>query len=110
MIIRVKVWLEDEHGNAVFGEGRKKILELVEEKGSLAEAAKELKMSYRAVWGKIHTTEKRLGTKLVTTQVGARKGGSQLTPKAQELLRAYNELTMLITAKTDRLFHRVFGE
>jgi len=109
MRIRTKVWLEDEDGNAVFGEGRKRILELVDEKGSLSEASKELKMSYRAVWGKIHATEKRLGAKLIVTQVGSRRGGSKLTPKGRELLRAYDELLLLVTAASDRLFHRVFG-
>jgi molybdate transport system regulatory protein len=110
MRIRTKVWLEDEQGNAVFGEGRKRILELVEEHGSLSEAAKELKMSYRAVWGKIHATEKRLGIKLVVTRVGSRRGGSELTPKARELIKAYNELVLMVTANSSRLFHRIFGE
>ena len=110
MKIKTKVWLEDENGNAVFGDGRRRILELIEERGSLSEASKELKMSYRAVWGKIHTTEKRLGTKLVVTRVGSRRGGSELTPKARELIKAYNELVLLVSANSNRLFHRIFGE
>ncbi len=45
MQIRTKVWLEDEEGNVIFGTGRKRILELIDDKGSLSEAAKALKMS-----------------------------------------------------------------
>ena len=110
MQIRTKVWLEDEKGNPVFGYGRKRILELIEEKGSLSGAAKELKMSYRAVWGKVHATEARLGEKLVITQVGSKSGGSKLTQKARELLQAYDELTTVVTKETDKLFLRVFGK
>ncbi len=110
MQIRTKVWLEDEKGNVVFGYGRKRILELIDEKGSLSEAAKALKMSYRAVWGKVHATEARLGEKLVITKVGSKSGGSKLTPKAKELVRAYNELTTVVTKETNKLFLRVFGK
>ena len=109
MKIRTKVWLEDEDGNAVFGYGRKRIFELIDEKGSLSEAARALKMSYRAVWGKVHATEARLGEKLVVTQVGSRKGGSKLTPKAKELLKAFDELSTVVTKESDKLFFRVFG-
>jgi molybdate transport system regulatory protein len=110
MRIRTKVWLEDEEGNAVFGEGRKRILELIDEKGSLSEAARALKMSYRAVWGKVHSTEERLGTKLVVTRVGSRHGGAELTPRAKKLVHAYNELLFMVQAQSNRIFHRVFGE
>ncbi|KPL06551.1 hypothetical protein AMJ86_08145 [bacterium SM23_57] len=110
MKIRTKVWLEDEEGNAVFGAGRKRILELIDEKGSLSEAARALKMSYRAVWGKIHATEERLGEKLVSTQVGSRRGGSKLTPRAKELVKAFDELVMLVDSGTKKIFRDLFRE
>ena len=46
-VIRSKIWIADEKGNVVFGEGRYRILEAVDRLRSLQGAAKELKMSYR---------------------------------------------------------------
>ena len=76
---RSKIWIEDDHGNVVFGLGRYRILTLIKEKGSLQAAAKQLKMGYRGIWGRIKATEERLGEKLLIKTVGGRKGGgSQL--------------------------------
>jgi molybdate transport system regulatory protein len=78
-----KVWLEKD-GKVVFGIGRGKLLQAVEDYGSLYCAAKRLNMSYRAAWGKIKKTEQRLGLKLVETHEGSR--GMQLTPAGKRLL------------------------
>ena len=51
--VRTKLWLHDEEGNVIFGMGRTKMLEAIERCGSISAAAKELKMSYRAVWARI---------------------------------------------------------
>ena len=59
--VRSKFWIVDEQGRPLFGQGRRIILEKIEELGSIKAAAEELKMSYRAVWGKIKATEERMG-------------------------------------------------
>jgi len=58
--IHSKIWIEDEDGHVVFGEGRYRILEAVDRLQSLQAAAGELKMSYRALWGRIKASEERL--------------------------------------------------
>ena len=73
MKLRSKFWLEDDAGEAVFGEGRRRILELIDELGSMQATAKALGMSYRGVWARVKTTEERLGAKLVETSVGRGK-------------------------------------
>ncbi|MFH2092019.1 MAG: LysR family transcriptional regulator [Pseudomonadota bacterium] len=89
---RSKIWIEDDEGNVVFGLGRFKILSLIKEKGSLQAAAKELKMGYRGLWGRIKATEDRLGAKLLITAAGGKQGGgSQLTPLAEQLIKAFGE-------------------
>ncbi|MBW2092926.1 MAG: LysR family transcriptional regulator, partial [Deltaproteobacteria bacterium] len=65
--IKSKFWIEDDKGRPVFGQGRRIILEKIDESGSIRAAAIDLKMSYRAVWGKIRAAEERLGIKLVET-------------------------------------------
>ncbi len=91
--IRNRIWLVDENGEVVFGGGRDLILRAVDETGSMAQAAKKLGMSYRAVWGKVKATEERLGIQLVNKSVGRRKGSNtSLTPAAKLLLERFEEL------------------
>ena len=66
MEIKFKIWLEKD-GHALFGEGRDQLLKAIDECHGLYGAAKKLKMSYRAAWGKIKLTEERIGKKIVET-------------------------------------------
>ena len=93
LLIKSKIWIEDEEGKAVFGTGRLRILRAVAEHGSILAAAKALGMSYRAVWGKIKLTEDRLGQALLTTRAGgAHGGGSELTPFGKVLVARFQQL------------------
>ena len=84
-----KVWLEFK-GRIVLGKGGAKILLSIEREGSILRAAKNVKMSYRYVWGYIAKTEKILGEPLVQTQVGGKGGGgAKLTKKGRFLLNQY---------------------
>lgn len=102
-----KVWIEDESGNVIFGLGRLKIIETISRLGSIQAAAKELKMSYRAVWGKIRATEKGLDQPLLVRSIGGSSGGgSQLTPFAQALVERFRKLHRRVMAESDRQFER----
>jgi molybdate transport system regulatory protein len=108
--IRSKVWIEDEDGKVIFGLGRLHMLEAIHRSGSIQAAAKELKMSYRAVWGRIKATEERLGAPLLVKSIGgAAGGGSQLTPLALRLVAQFRELHRTIAIDSDGLFERVFA-
>ncbi|MCW5207027.1 LysR family transcriptional regulator [Desulfobulbus sp. F5] len=99
-IVHSKVWIEDGQGNAVFGAGRYAILEAVERLRSLQAAAKELKMSYRAVWCRIKVSEECLGQALVV-----RDGrGSKLTPFAHELMTAFLDMERRVRREADAAF------
>ena len=109
MNVRSKFWLVDADGEAIFGGGRRRILESIDELGSMQATAKSLGMSYRGVWARIKATEERLGVKLVETSVGRGKDrGSRLTPEARRLLKNYNELTRQGIDHTDELFEVIF--
>lgn len=82
-----KIWVE-KNGNTVFGFGIYKLLSLVAETGSLHKAAQELKMSYRAAWGKIRDYEKRLGIGLLEKGRHGRVG-AHLTPEGIELVDSF---------------------
>ena len=109
LVVKSKIWIEDEQGDVVFGSGRLHILGAIEKHGSILAAAKELGMSYRAVWGKIKATEQRLRQPLLTKRTGgARGGGSELTPFAKALLERFRHLDNLIRTTSDTLFQGVF--
>jgi len=83
-------------GERVLGKGGAQILNAIDRVGSLREAAKELRMSYRFVWNSIQRIENRLGKPVVVTRRGGtsrskRKGGgsTRLTPLARTLLSEY---------------------
>ncbi len=110
MKVRTKVWIDDDNDNVIFGAGRVHMLETIERLGSMNKAAKELGMSYRALWGRIKSTEERLGEIIVQTRPGGGKGrGSVLTPKAKFFLENYKRLNEEVIRIADREFRKIFG-
>ena len=98
--VRSKIWIEDREGNVVFGLGRYRILEMIRRLGSMRAAANELQMSYRAVWMRIRTSEKRIGKSLVV-----RRGkGSGLTLFAENLMKQFKRLHTVIEAESDDVY------
>ncbi|HIJ68382.1 MAG TPA: LysR family transcriptional regulator [Deltaproteobacteria bacterium] len=107
--VKSKIWIENENGQVVFGTGRLYILQAISRHGSIHAAAQELQMSYRAVWGKIRATEKRLGHDLLDRKTGGvRGGGSKLTPLARQIIERFEKLNDLTKASADELFRDLF--
>jgi len=100
-------WIVDEHDNIIIGKGRMEILENIETLGSINQAAKMMKMSYKAVWSKIKTTEKHLNTKIVHTD---KKDGSRLSSEGKELLRKYRLLKKKCITADDKIFKNIFNK
>ena len=92
MKVRTKVWIDDDHDEVIFGSGREHMLEAIYRLGSINKAAKELKMSYRGLWGRIKSTENRIGTKLVA-----------------RFLKNYKLLEDRIRQRADKEFNKIFG-
>jgi molybdate transport system regulatory protein len=86
-VVRLNLWLEDEDG-MLFGHGRALLLRKVEEHGSLRRAAEDLRMSYRAAWGKLKKSEEVLGFPLVE-KLGGNKSGFRLTGQGKTLMDNY---------------------
>jgi molybdate transport system regulatory protein len=89
MEIKFKVWYEKD-GEVLFGGGRRELLAAVDMYHSLTAAAKHMKMSYRAAWGRIRASEKRLGVKLVESHAPHR--ALQLTSEARLLMNQFDKL------------------
>lgn len=104
--LHFKVWLEKD-GKVIFGRGRLELLKGIMEYGSLAETARHLGMSYRAAWGRLKSSEERLGLKLVEKVAGSRRGQRlTLTPLSLQLLEDFDkleqELTTFLAARQSR--------
>jgi molybdate transport system regulatory protein len=110
MKVRTKVWINDDHDNVIFGSGRVRMLEAIDRLGSMNKAAKKLNMSYRALWGRIKSTEERLGAGVVITKPGGGKGhGSVVAPAGKKLLENYKLLEDRIIKFAGEEFEKIFG-
>lgn len=75
------------------GPGKIRLLEAIQEAGSLSGAARTLHISYRRAWDMMDALNRNAGLPLVETNTGgARGGGAQLTPAGSKLVRRYREL------------------
>ena len=104
--IRSKIWIEDMEGNVVFGLGRYRILDTIRRLGSMHATARQLKMSYRAVWMRVRTSEERIGKPLVV-----REGkGSKLTPFALNLIKQYKRLHKIVEVESDEIYESMMSD
>ncbi|RZB34697.1 MAG: molybdate transport system regulatory protein [Desulfobacteraceae bacterium Eth-SRB1] len=85
--IRLHLWLETDNG-LFFGSGRAQLLKNIDKYGSLKKAAENMKMSYRAAWGKVKKTEEVLGIELIT-KTGTNRDGYQLTEFGKEFMEKF---------------------
>ncbi len=91
MSTEVKLWLKSE--NSTFDAKRIKLLEKIDETGSMSKAAKEVGISYKAAWDAIDKMNNVADEPLVMKVTGGRKGGgSTLTPYARELITSFYDM------------------
>ena len=81
------------------------ILENIEKTGSINQAAKRMKMSYKGVWSKIKSTEKHLKMKVVHSN---KKEGTHLTQEGRALLDKYKRIHQECCRTDDGIFKRIF--
>ncbi|HEK25188.1 MAG TPA: LysR family transcriptional regulator [Hydrogenobaculum sp.] len=80
-------------GEGFFGEGRYKLLKLIDKYGSISKAAKEMKMSYKAAWDHIQSINNLAEEPVVYTRTGGKDGGQTvLTPYGKRLLKHYEHI------------------
>ena len=88
-----KLWMTNEKGEAVFGNGLAELLEEIDSHHSILEAAQHLKMSYRYALHRLTLAEERLGEPLVKRLRGGAKGGgsSEVTDFGKILVKRYRD-------------------
>lgn len=86
-------------------------LELIQTTGSMLSACQCMHMSYSKGWSMINEVERQLGYQvLIRSQGGSSGGGSSLTERGKDLLRAYREMQRDIEAYSQAAFAKYFPD
>ncbi len=106
--VRYKVWLE-RGGEVALSDWRVQLLEEIDRRGSLAEAARQLDVPYKTAWYKLKEMEEALGVGLVTTASGGPKGGgASLTEAAKGAIEHYHQLIEGLDELLEARFREAF--
>jgi molybdate transport system regulatory protein len=81
-----RFWLSLQ-GKNFLGRGRVELLQRIAETGSIAKAAKDMKMSYKAAWDAVDAMNNAWSSPLVESG----PGGSRLTEAAEQLIAVFLE-------------------
>lgn len=108
MKAKLRVWIT--FGDDLkFGDGRARLLELIDERGSLSQAAGALEMSYRNAWGYLQDLERAAGIKFVERESGrGPRSGMRLTAEGRRFLTRYRTLRDAVEATMTRRFDDLF--
>jgi molybdate transport system regulatory protein len=107
--VKTKIWIENDERDLLFGKGKTEILELIEQEGSIANAAQKIGMNYKKAWTHIKILQKNIADELVVPQKGGGgKGGTTLTPKAREMIAKYRRLQRDIETYANQRFAELF--
>ena len=91
------------------GRGRAQLLRLIDERGSLRQAAAEFGISYRNAWGYLQELERAAGFKFVERMPGGGpRSGMRLTATGRDFLARYQKFRLGLEAATLRQFLRAF--
>jgi len=87
------------------GPGRAQLLAYVASTGSISQAAKKMKISYKAAWEKIKSTQKHLNLRVV---ISDRKTGTTLTREGKRLLCTFDRMNRKCIKTDDAVFRKIF--
>ena len=107
---RCKLWIEA-NGRLALSDYRVRLLRLIEETGSLAQAAGVMGLSYRRAWGKVKEIEANLGVALVESESGGAGGGhTRLTAEGEHWVRRYERFRAAVAVAVAEAYVLAFGE
>ena len=88
--LTIRIDFSDAEG---FGPGKARLLELIDELGSIRSAAAAMNMSYRHAWLLLQAVEDTFGAPVITTATGgARGGGAKLTELGRTVIARYRAI------------------
>ena len=107
---KFKVWVT--FGDQLkFGDGRARLLEMINQRGSLRKAAEEFEMSYRNAWGYLRELESAAGFKFVErVPGGGPHSGMRVTAAGKRFLARYRKFRNGLDGAVKRHFERSFRQ
>ncbi len=83
------------------GPGKIDLLEAIQRQGSISQAAREIKLSYRRAWDMVDTMNHCFKKPLVISSTGGKGGGgAQLTPLGNRMILLYRSMESSAEAST----------
>lgn len=93
------------------GPGKIALLEAIHRTGSLSQAARDLRMSYRRGWQLLWSINSSFRVPVVVTATGGRGGGgARITPFGKELLSCYRSFEHDTQTRAVRAFKAIAGK
>jgi molybdate transport system regulatory protein len=90
--VRGRIWLEKD-GELYMGGGREMLLERIDRLGSIAAAARSMKLGYRNAWLWVEATNRLAPSPLVERVAGGPGGGrTRLTDEGRQVVEQYKKL------------------
>ncbi|NLC88899.1 MAG: LysR family transcriptional regulator [Clostridiaceae bacterium] len=106
---RAKVMLVTD--KAVFGPGPVRLLQYIDDTGSVSEACSAMNLSYSKGWQLLNNMEEGLGFRVIKRFHGGAGGGkSELTANGKYLMEKYRELKLKTQEYLDLQFEEIFSD
>jgi len=91
--IHARLWLIDDAGEHYLGVGKVRLMEAIEELGSISQAARRMGMSYKRAWSLIQEVNQLEEQPYVSKEVGGAGGGhATVTAAGHRAIARYREL------------------
>lgn len=105
-----RFWITKD-GKTIAGKGRIELLKKVKDVGSITQAAKEMKMSYKAAWDSIDIMNKMLDKPIVkSVKVGKQGGGTYLTEEGEAFISLYEKYTEVFNKTLKFMENNPYGD
>lgn len=103
----VRLTLRIDFGSAgAIGPGKIRLLEAIQKTGSISQAGRSLRMSYRRAWLLVDDLNRCFREPVVTTKPGGtRGGGAALTRFGREVIKKYRSIETQATSAAKRQLH-----
>jgi molybdate transport repressor ModE-like protein len=109
--LHYKIWMADDKEHGILGDGKWKMLKLIEEKGSMKAACDELGYTYRRTWGNLKKIEKFFGFPLLEKHRGGADGGrTELSEEGKRLVRAFDAFHQTVDTQIQQGFEKFLLE
>jgi len=91
--INLRFWLVDDHSNRYLGVGKVRLMEAIDELGSISSAARSMGMSYKRAWSLVEEVNQLEAQPYVVKEVGGAGGGhARITEQGRAAIARYHQL------------------